>query len=262
VAVPPVVAQGDPFLVRVRAEGASQVVAAFDGREAPLFRVDGERFAGILSAGLETHPGEQPVHLSIIDGGGNVRTEQLWMKIHSGGYPEEQINLPPDRLDLLDQTQSEAEMVRLREVWAPASPEKLWDGVWSPPVTGTVASRFGTLRDYNAGSLFSRHDGIDLRGGTGTPVMAPARGRVVFAEPLEVRGNCVWLDHGWGVYTGYFHLSEIGVEMGQELQRGEIIGKVGATGRTTAPHLHWEVRALGAAVHPVQWMLREIGAVP
>jgi hypothetical protein len=262
IALPPVVAQGDPLLLRLRDESARQVVAAFDGRETPLFEVSPGNFAGILSAGLDTHPGGQPIYLTLIDGDGNSQPRQLDIRIHSGGYPEERIDLSADRQGLLDPSVADAETARLREVWAPVTAEKLWQGPWTWPVSGAVSSLFGTFRNYNEGQLSGRHTGLDLRGPVGTPVLSPARGRVVLAEPLTVRGNCIWLDHGWGVYSGYFHLSEIVVAPGDLVERGAQLGAVGATGRVTAPHLHWELRVLGAPAHPVQFVLRDVGFVP
>ncbi len=262
IAVPPQVAQGDPLLVRLRAEGARQVIAAFDGVETGLFEVRPGEFAGILSAGLETHPGGQPVYLTVVDGEGNARTEQLDIRIRSGGYPEERIVLDPERLSLLDPATGEAELDRLRAIWAPVTPEKLWQGQWILPVASSVSSDFGGFRNYNEGRLVSRHTGLDLRGPVGTEVMAPARGRVVMAEALSIRGNVVWLDHGWGIYSGYFHLSEMAVVAGDLVERGARLGAIGATGRVTAPHLHWELRVHGRAAQPLQWLLRDVGFVP
>lgn len=262
IALPPVVAQGDPLLVRLRAEDAVQVVAAFDDRQAGFVEVAPGSFAGILSAALDTNPGEQPVYLTVIDDAGNSRTEQIGIRIQNGGYPTEAIELDEELLGLLDPALGDAELARLTEIWSVVTPEKLWQGVWLPPVAGGLSSGFGTLRDYSGGRLSSRHTGLDLRGPTGTAVLAPARGRVALAEALPVRGNCVWLDHGWGVYSGYFHLSEIAVVPGELVEPGARIGAVGATGRVTAPHLHWELRVLGEAANPVQWLMRDVGQVP
>ena len=262
IAVPPSVGQGDPFLVRVRAQEASQVVAVFDGLDVHLQGLGDGRFAALLAAGLESNPGEQPVHISIIDRDGNVRNERLGIRIQSGGYPMESIQLDETLLGTLDPAAAEAETARLAEIWQPVTPEQLAPGRWIEPVTGTISSHFGGIRDYNFGFLKARHTGLDLRGRTGTPVRAPARGRVVLAEALQIRGNCVWLDHGWGVYSGYFHLSEMKVAVGDLVEQGALLGAVGTTGRSTAPHLHWELRVRGRAASPIQWLGREVGFVP
>lgn len=149
---------------------------------------------------------------------------------------------------------------------APATPERLWDGVFEMPSplpvdycleTGECwSSRFGNRRSYN-GSPYNRfHTGLDVVGGVGTEIYAPAAGEVVFAGPLTVRGNATVIDHGWGVYTAYMHQSEILVEVGDKVKAGQLIGRVGGTGRVQGPHLHWEVWAGGVQVDPLDWLGR------
>jgi len=261
VVAPPAIAQGDPVLVRVRAPGASQAIAALSGRETPLVAVAPDVFAGIVGAGLDIDPGQHALHVTLIDGGGNAAAQSVMLAVHDGRYGgfTEAIRLEDA---LLDAAASDAETARLNALWAERTPDKMWSGAWRRPVTGTVSSPFGGYRDYNGGVVTGRHTGLDLRGARGTPVFAPARGRVALAEPLAIRGNVVWLDHGWGVFSGYFHLAEILVAAGAMVDPGTVLGTVGATGRATAPHLHWEVRVGGEAVSPIQWVLRDVGAVP
>ena len=122
------------------------------------------------------------------------------------------------------------------------------------PVVGTVSSYFGTHRSYDGGPYTSYHSGTDLRAPTGTPVYASAGGRVILAEQLMIHGNMVVVDHGWGVVTGYAHLSTIDVQVGQEVAVGDLLGKVGNTGRSTGAHLHWEVWVGGISVDGLQWL--------
>ena len=91
------------------------------------------------------------------------------------------------------------------------------------------------------GELQSRHTGLDLRGQVGAPVLAAGRGRVVLAGDFYFSGNGIFVDHGLGVHTGYFHLSEILVSEGDMVEKGDLIGRAGATGRVTGPHLHWSL---------------------
>ena len=100
------------------------------------------------------------------------------------------------------------------------------------------------------------HEGIDYRGGIGSPFYAPEAGRVVVAERLMVRGGTVYLDHGAGVVTGYFHQNELLVNVGDWVNKGDLLGWVGAEGLTTGPHLHWEVRVNGRWVNPIPWLER------
>ena len=102
----------------------------------------------------------------------------------------------------------------------------------------------------------SFHSGIDFGDAEGAVVYAPAAGRVVLAEPLSVRGQAVIIDHGLGVFSGYWHLSGIAAQVDQMIQPGELIGYVGTTGLSTGPHLHWEIRVDGIAVDPMGWTER------
>jgi murein DD-endopeptidase MepM/ murein hydrolase activator NlpD len=116
---------------------------------------------------------------------------------------------------------------------------------------------FGTRRNYNNTGYTSYHTGLDFFGGTGGPILAPAPGTVILASELTVRGLTTIIDHGWGVYTLYLHQSEILVEEGQKVLAGDTIGLVGASGRVTGPHLHWEVQVGGVPVQPLDWIERE-----
>jgi murein DD-endopeptidase MepM/ murein hydrolase activator NlpD len=123
-------------------------------------------------------------------------------------------------------------------------------GSWLPdhpfewPRRGRITSPFGQRRIFN-GELRSRHTGVDISGHRGEPVRAAARGRVALIGHFYYTGNSVFLDHGLGVYTSYDHLSHVDVREGQMLERGQLIGKVGATGRVTGPHLHWGLHVDG-----------------
>jgi murein DD-endopeptidase MepM/ murein hydrolase activator NlpD len=92
----------------------------------------------------------------------------------------------------------------------------------------------------------------------GVPVYAPARGKVVFAALTQVRGNMTVIDHGVGVFSAYFHQSEIDVQVGQMVEPGTLIGKVGTTGLSTGPHLHWSLFVNGEYVDPLEWTRRVI----
>ncbi len=259
---PPVVAQGDPVLVRLRAPGAQWARVVYDGEERELQRMAEDSFGGLLATALDGAIGPQPVRLRWLDAEGQERSEEAGLKVQPGAYTSEAILVGPDRMPLLDPTLGQAETAMLTALWSQVGPERLWLGRWSLPVGAIVTSPFGGIRDYNSGQLLARHTGMDLRGRIGDPVYAPAAGRVAMAEPLSVRGNVVWLDHGWGVYSGYFHLSRIDVIVGQGVEPGTYLGAIGNTGRSTAPHLHWEVRINGRASNPVQWLWRDVGRLP
>ena len=134
--------------------------------------------------------------------------------------------------------------------WREAAPERLWTTPFVRPVPQEANSAFGTRSIFN-GQPRSAHSGADFLSPTGTPVAAPGAGRVVLAKDLYFSGNTVIIDHGAGVFSMLAHLSQIDAKAGAAVQGGEIVGRVGATGRVTGPHLHWTVRVNGARVDPL-----------
>jgi len=167
---------------------------------------------------------------------------------------------PPEALERIAR---ERELVR--SVLDAATPDWLIEEPFRAPRPLTVTAPYGQERVFN-GELQSRHTGLDLKGATGEPVRAAARGRVVIARDLFYSGNGVYLDHGHGVYTGYFHLSRIRVAEGEMVEAGEQVGDVGATGRVTGPHLHWSLWVAGASLDASSLLEMEIpvhaGAAP
>lgn len=108
------------------------------------------------------------------------------------------------------------------------------------PLHSKIVSTFGSYRRLPSGQQYF-HTGTDMRAATGTPIYAMADGEVVLANKFVIPGNAVFVDHGNGIYSKYFHLSEILVKPGQKIKMGELIGKSGGTGRVEAPHFHWEI---------------------
>jgi murein DD-endopeptidase MepM/ murein hydrolase activator NlpD len=124
------------------------------------------------------------------------------------------------------------------------------------PAAATVISPFGTRRSFNGGGFDRFHSGTDFAGAPGTPVLAAAPGIVVLAASLNIRGNATVIDHGWGVFTGYWHQTEQFVSVGDYVTIGQPIGTIGATGRVSGAHLHWELWVNGVPVDPMQWVLQ------
>ncbi len=145
-------------------------------------------------------------------------------------------------------------------VVAPVTPEKYWQGMFQMPVDSyqyCVRSRYGNRRTYNNGAYHSFHSGIDFGVCSEThpfDVYAPADGVVVYTGLQTVRGNVTIIDHGEGVYTGLYHQAEIYVSPGERVTAGQLIGKIGDTGRVTGPHLHWDLFVNGIQVDPVDWL--------
>jgi len=131
---------------------------------------------------------------------------------------------------------------------------RMWTLPFLRPRSSIVTSRFGSGRMFN-GTLSARHLGVDFRGKTGEPVKAANRGIVALVDNFFLAGNVVYIDHGDGVVTAYFHLSKTLVQKGDTVSRGQEIGLVGATGRVTGPHLHWSARYGAVTVNPLDLVI-------
>jgi murein DD-endopeptidase MepM/ murein hydrolase activator NlpD len=156
----------------------------------------------------------------------------------------------------IDQKARDEERERLTTIWQTVNPDIQWDGPFQLPINDylEVSATYGGRRSYNGGPFATYHEGVDFSAYAGTPVFAPAAGIVVLAEPLYVRGGAVILDHGLGIFSGYYHLSEINVSTGQAVQPGELLGGVGTTGLSTGNHLHWDLLVNGVWVDALDWL--------
>ncbi|MCD8531281.1 MAG: M23 family metallopeptidase [Saccharospirillaceae bacterium] len=134
-------------------------------------------------------------------------------------------------------------------VYTHYSPARPWQPMaW--PVYGEMSSAFGLKRFFN-GEQRNPHSGLDIAAATGTPILAPADGKVVLTGDFFFNGNSVFIDHGQGLISMFCHMSVIEVEAGEEIIAGERLGQVGATGRATGPHLHWTVSLNNARINPL-----------
>src|SRR5205085_12304860 len=142
------------------------------------------------------------------------------------------------------------EAALLADTWKASANERLWAAAFVRPVNDPANSAFGTRSVFN-GKPRNAHGGADFLSPAGTPIHAPNAGRVVVARPLYFSGNTVVIDHGLGIFSMLAHLSAFDVHEGDRVAAGDRVGRVGATGRVTGPHLHWAVRAAGARVDPL-----------
>lgn len=210
-------------------------------------------YGGVIGVHSFTTPGVYPLTLTFSDANGVTSTYQVRVSVLDGGYGQENIDVPTERQDLLDSTTVQSELDQVITLVSGNSPTRYFNELMALPAPGAVTSGYGTRRTYAGTTGLSFHGGADFGGAVGTPIYAPAGGVVVLAEPLEVRGKAIIIDHGWGVYTGYWHLSEIFVEVGQTINKGLPIGALGNTGLSTGAHLHWEMWVGGVQVNPIQW---------
>ena len=200
-----------------------------------------------------TEPGLYPLSLT---GSG---AEEWWpfeqdVQVSSSNFMTQTVNVPEELAPLLAPEVRAEEDRFLGTYYSQFTPEKRWDGLFQTPVTNTVVTaQYGVLRSYNGGPYDIFHSGVDYGGSTGTAIMAPAAGTVVYTGTVDLRGNTVIVNHGLGVHSGYYHLSEIEVNVGDVVEPGQVIGFGGSTGLSTGPHLHWELRIHDVPVNGVQW---------
>jgi len=209
---------------------------------------------GLLGVDLENSTGRYELVVTAKGTDGNLVSCKMPLSVSKRIFATERLQVQqqfvepsPEQLE-----RSNRERQRLRTIFDTTTPEKLWDGPFRIPLDGVpTGGNFGKRRVLN-GQAGSPHTGIDFPSPAGTPVRASQRGRVVLAEELFFSGNTVVLDHGFGIYTFYGHLSEIDVKPGDLLDPGATLGKVGSTGRVTGPHLHWGLTVERARVDPLK----------
>lgn len=187
-------------------------------------------------------------------------SDDSWWPLHeevaigSGSYPTQTINVAAELEPLLAPEVRAEEDAFLHDIYTQFSPEPMWEGLFQAPVTTTIVTAgYGGARSYNGGPYSIFHTGVDFAGTTGTPILAPAAGTVVFSDTLQLRGDTVIIDHGLGVFTAYNHLSEVYVNVGDSVISGQRIALGGSTGLSTGPHLHWELRVMDVPVDAMQW---------
>lgn len=255
---PRAVIQGHTTTASVEIDGATAVRATLSAATSPFVQTpDGWRT--LLGVPVLTKPGPLKLRLEADLRDGRTVVRDVTIQVLDARYPRERINLPKEVTDRLERNQEaiRKERALVNQFWTQVTPERLWSGRFMLPAQGRISSHFGTLRSYNGGPYDSFHEGLDIANATGTPIVAPARGRVVLAEPdLLVRGGAVILDHGWGVHTAFWHQSAILVKVGDVVEQGQIIGRIGAKGMVTGPHLHWDVRLGSVNVSPLEWTER------
>jgi len=246
--------QGKTLVIAVGA-GGEQVQLTGEYLDHPLnfFPTGDGEFVALQGIHAMTSLGVYPLTIhGMMPNGSSFEYAQM-VAVKSGGYGSEPLNVDPS---YLDPVANETEDTYLDLVTSHASPEKMWEGTFQIPVKygSEIKSVFGTRRSFNGSPYDYFHSGTDFGWDAGIDILAPAKGVVVSVGYLEIRGNVTIIDHGWGIYTLYAHQAEIFVEVGDTVEPGQLIGHIGSTGRSSGPHLHWEVWAGGVQVEPLDWI--------
>jgi len=254
--------QGSLLLGEVAGSKALPAITAeWDGRTIPVWS-EGKNPASLhalLGVDLEKAPGRYDWKISGEGTDGRANSCSAQVTVRAGKFPTEHLKVEKQFVqpDPEQQKRVEEDQKKMRAIYETVTPEALWRGKFRLPLKETeTGGNFGRRRILN-GEARSPHAGVDFPAPSGTPVFAAQSGKVVLAEELYYSGNTVVIDHGYGIYTLYAHLSEIGVQMGDNVEVSSEIGKVGATGRVTGPHLHWGLTVEHARVNAMDIVHRE-----
>jgi murein DD-endopeptidase MepM/ murein hydrolase activator NlpD len=254
--------QGRSGVMAVTGDEGLSLMGFLMGNKLNFFQDQAGSYVALQGVHAMSEPGFYPLELEGMSEDGTSFSFSQRVYVRSINYLYDRpLKVDPATIDPAVTGPEDAQWTALAST---ATFDRAWEGVFNLPSPLPVdycletndcwSSRFGNRRSYNGSEYTSFHTGLDIVGGSGTEIYAPAPGVVVFAGPLTVRGNATMIDHGWGVYTGYMHQSEILVEIGDVVEAGELIGLVGGTGRVEGPHLHWEVWVGGIQVDPLDWL--------
>jgi hypothetical protein len=243
--------EGTLAWLRIRPNVAATIVGGEAAGEPIHFLPSEPGFRALV--GVPMDMGDSLQISVVLQSGDRTDTVHTSIPVHKGGYPSEVLAVAPAfvRPDRVAAARIRAELARSREV-SHQSQERpqLWRGRFQLPRPSRITSPFGTARVYN-GQLQSRHLGTDFAGAIGAPVHAAGYGVVAMVTDFYLAGRAVYIDHGAGVVTAYFHLSRADVAEGDTVVAGQPIGAVGQSGRVTGPHLHWVARYGAISVNPM-----------
>ena len=246
---PEQVNNGEVTVLRWQGEPLSFGVARFMDDVIYLYPDNGGAIA-LLPIGLDVAEADYPLHVALVDRQGQTTVSELQLHVSHKQRPVEHLTLPQNMVtpDAESLARIDRESKQLKELFTLRSP-RFWTH-FERPVDEEVSSIFGKRRLLN-GEPKSPHSGTDFRSPAGTPIRSLSNGRVVLAADLFYTGKTVVVDHGEGLFSVYAHLSEVLVNEGHELLVGDVLGKVGSTGRSTGAHLHLTVRLLEERIDPL-----------
>ena len=250
--------QGETYVLKADAAENVSITAELVGNSAVFSPYENGELVAFGGINALQAPGAYPLKIIVTTAENITYNFDQWVIIKPGIF-QSSIDLIVDP-ETIDSPEIAEEDARVREIVTKVTPIKQWNGTFKYPIAGSdcVNADFGSRRTYNGSDKFYYHTGIDLGYCEGTDVFAPATGTVAAILPNQlVRGNLLIIDHGLGVYSIYMHLSEILVQVGEVVQPGQRIAILGNTGRSTGPHLHFEIDINGTPVSPWTWFNRE-----
>lgn len=245
--------RGEIVELKIYGEGLSSVEARWAEQNLPFYALAPGLFAAIIGVDLEAKPGVSKITITATNDAGRQRRAETIVQTLSKAFRQESFTVASS----FDQLSPEAlELIRVERAdfalaFSTPAAERFWEAPFIRPVPQESSSSFGYRRIIN-GKPRAPHTGADLRAPIGTEVLAANHGRVVLTGDYFFAGKSVVLDHGGGLYTMYFHLSELKVDAGAMVRRGDVLALSGMSGRVTGPHLHWAARVGTARVDPME----------
>lgn len=255
---PAAIVQGRTGRVYVTSSRPLDLIGRWNGQPLTFTPLsdDGLRHFAFVPVDALREPGAYPLEVGYTTARGVEIVRDWPVTVSAGPYDFQEIVVSQEKADVLTPDVVVTERDRVVAIWSQISPELWWRELFQRPISVDypTTSPFGTRRTYSVADIGNFHAGQDFGAPEGTLIFAPAPGVVVLAEPLAVRGNAVIIDHGQGVFSGYWHMSEMKVAPGMQVAAGDVLGLVGNTGLSTGAHLHWELRIDGVAVDPMQFL--------
>lgn len=241
---------GGLVLITIRAGEMERPRVVWLDRDVPLiYHVETSSWRGFLAADLNQKAGLYQV---VVGGESPETTNYYPVEVLKKDYGVRVLKLPRSKVELSDAALKRArrEAAEVKALWNAECRTPLWNDGFILPVVNPLVGSFGKRSIINQRKRHP-HSGVDIRGKIGDAVRAMHSGEVVLVADHFFTGKSVYLDHGGCIFSMYFHLDDILVEKGRKVEKGQIIGTVGATGRVTGPHLHWGVRVNNARVNPL-----------
>ncbi len=243
---------GDSIAIYIsHAKGLNEFIASasFYNNKIKFYKYD-EGYVGLIPIYAWSKPGSYKIQTT------NLKTNEklaYQIDILPKTFDTQYLKVSKSTVSIKTDNNSAKDQVYFDAARANPIQEKLWDGAFLQPVKGEISTEYNATRYTNDDPVPSRHLAIDIANITGTPILASNHGKVVLARKLIVTGNTIVIDHGMNIFTSYFHLNEINIKQGSFVKKGDVIGKMGSTGYSTGPHLHFAIWKDGNFLNP--WTL-------
>ena len=237
---------GEVLVLHISNVESSEVVADTDLPHNSLFYPDGDGLTVLLPISYNEAPGNYTLSIQARD-----KTFDYTIMVVDREFEVQNLTISEDTVGATDTAEANQEWEqKIEPLKMLASPDKYWEGPFMQPVQREITTEFGSIRYTNGSASSTRHSGIDIAAAQGTSIAAANNGKILFADFLQLTGNTVVIDHGFGLKSFYYHMDSLNVKEGDMVQTGDIVGTVGSTGYSTGPHLHYSLLVNNVFINP------------